>query len=83
VLRLGGQGGTVHFAADILATGVTVDEGSVEFSIDGRRVTTARVTGGRAEARVGGVTSGAHRASARFLGTARFGESVAEAAFTR
>jgi len=83
VLRLGGQGGTVHFAVDIIATGVTVDEGSVEFSIDGRRVTTARVTGGRAEGRVGGVTSGAHRASARFLGTARFGESVAEAAFTR
>jgi hypothetical protein len=83
VLRLGGQGGTIHFAVDVIATGVTVDEGDVEFSIDGRRVTTARVTRGRAEAQVRGITSGAHRASARFRGTSRFGESIAEAAFTR
>jgi hypothetical protein len=83
VLRLGGQGGAVHFAADIIASGVTVDDGYVEFSIDGRRVASAKVMGGRAEARVVGVSSGSHRASARFLGTARFGESIAEAAFTR
>jgi len=83
VLRLGGQGGSVHFAVDVIAAGTTVDEGTVDFSIDGRRVASARVAGGRAEVRVGGVTAGSHRASARFLGTSRFGESVAESAFSR
>jgi hypothetical protein len=83
VLRLGGQGGSVHFAVDVITSGPPVDEGSVEFSIDGKRVGSARVSAGRAELRVGGVTSGPHRASARFLGTSRFGESVSESAFSR
>ena len=83
MLRLGGQGGSVHFAVDVIASGTTVDEGTVEFSIDGRRVASASVAGGRAEIRVSGVGSGSHRASARFLGTSRFGESVAESAFSR
>jgi hypothetical protein len=83
VLRLGGQGATVTMTVDVVARGVTVNEGTVEFSVDGRRVASADVRAGKAEVRVGGVTRGSHRASARFLGTSRFGESVAEAAFNR
>ncbi len=73
----------MHFVVDIIASATTVDEGTVEFSIDGRQVSSASVTAGRAETRVSGVSAGAHRASARFLGTSRFGESVAESAFSR
>lgn len=83
LLRLGGQGSSVVFSVDIIAAGPAVDEGYVEFSIDGRRVARANVVGGRAEARVGGISSGSHRATARFVETTRFSESIGEAAFTR
>jgi hypothetical protein len=83
LLRLGGQGDSVLFQADILSEGSVVGEGIVEFSIDGSRVASARVAAGRAEARVSNVKRGPHRASAKFSGSGRFAEAMSEAAFNR
>lgn len=82
VLRIAGQGRTVVLQADVVSERAGVDEGNVEFTVDGTRVAVAPVSAGRAEARTA-VTGGSHRVQARFTGTATFRESFSEAAFTR
>lgn len=85
VLRLSSQPDAVVLQAELVADepGVNLDEGRVEFTIDGKHVATARLADGRAVARITSVLRGSHRARARFLGTDRLAETVSEAAFTK
>lgn len=77
------QEGILFMSADVMTAGGVVDEGDVEFLIDGRSVASASVSRGRAETRLGGVTPGAHRATARYRGTRQFSTSLAETSFVR
>lgn len=70
--------------AEVIREGRRLDEGRVEFALDGTVAAEAAVgRNGAAELRLPQVSPGIHRARARFTGTSRYAQGVAEAVFAR
>ena len=82
-LRVGTDRDATLVQADVVVAGGRVNDGSVEFLVDGRVVATVPVSNGVAEARVTGIAPGTRTAAARYTGTARFAASVTQSSFRR
>jgi hypothetical protein len=83
LFRVEAQGNALVMQAQVIAETRIVDEGSVEFTINDRKVATARVIAGRAQARLENLSRGSYSARARFFGDEQFRDSVAVLAFIR
>ena len=83
LFRVETLGNALVLQAQVIAEKRVVDEGSVEFTINNRKVASARVIAGRAEARIENLSRGSYSARARFFGDEQFRDSVAVLAFIR
>lgn len=82
-LRVGSDREVTLVQVDVVAAGGPVNDGEVEFLVDGRVVATVAVSNGVAQARLTGIAPGTRTAAARYTGTSRHAASVTQSSFRR